>query len=278
MTRPIQRAGHIGTDDNRFCGAAVFGELAGAIASPVDLLARAFGLGELNADARELMRCMALCLTSPDARVWPLKLARTLASYGNPFAGFFGAQLVNASDRVGPGAATSAAAALAWIRARVGEAPTTAMIEEAVAAHCATRGRIAGFGVPFRAEDERVLGLRRLLIDHPATRRPAWRLHVQIAAAMRARDGLEPNIVFPLVALLLDLGLAPHRAGMFLSLIMAHTFAAHALEAADTDGPYLRELPGAVIEDRSTAPRRTPMAARLDGSGAAASPRRGLAW
>lgn len=251
MTRPIQRAGHIADDDNRFCGAAVFGELADRVATPIDLLALAFGAPPLDAEDREVLRCLALCLTSPDARVWPLKMTRILAAHGNPYAGFFGAQLGNVSDKMGPGTTSFAAESLEWIAARAAEHGIAA----AVAAHAAERGRLAGFGVPFRKHDERLLGLHRLLAGHRATRGAMWQLHVQIIELVRAELGLEPNLVFPMTALLLDLGLPARRIGLFVSIVMAHTFAAHALEAADQDGPELRRLPDEVIEYRGRSRR-----------------------
>lgn len=282
MTRPIQRAGHIGADDNRFCGASVFGELATTTTGVGDLVARAFGLPALRAGDRVVLHTIALCTTSPDARVWPLKLTRTLSAYGNPFAGYYGAQLGNHSDRMGPGTAAHAAESLAWIRDRVGAHPTATAVADAVAEHVATRGRLAGFGVPFRPQDERLLAMHRLLDGHPATRRPMWRLHELVADAMRARDGLEPNVVIATAALLLDLGLSPRRAGMFLSVTMGHNFAAHALEASEQDGPFLRELPVAAIEDCSTAPRKTAAAAAAASSSTGGSahfaPRRSLGW
>lgn len=281
MTRPIQRVGHIGYDDNQFCGAAVFGELAHTVVAPTDLVARAFGMPALSDDDREVVRLMTLCLTSPDARVWPLKLTRVLASYGNPVAGFFGAQLGNAGDRMGPGTATHATQSLVWIRDRVGDEPTPEAVAAAIAEHTATRGRIAGFGVPFRPQDERLLGMYRLIAGHSATRRPYYRLHLLVADAMRATEGLEPNIVLAIAALLLDLGLPAHRGGMFLGAMMTHTFIGHALEAAD-DGALLRELPSGAIEDRSAAPRRSPAAAEAAAAGrggtAQFAPRRSLAW
>jgi hypothetical protein len=277
MIRPTQRAGHIGTDDNRFCGASVFGELAATTASVSDLIARAFGLHALRDGDREVVRCIALALTSPDARVWPLKMTRTLAAYGNPFAGFYGAQLGNFSDRMGPGTTANAAASLAWIHARVGGAPSAEAVAAAVREHLASRGRVSGFGVPFRRDDERLLALRRMLDGHVATRRPHWRLSVLVADAMREAEGLEPNVVIAVAALLLDLGLSAHRAGMFTSVMMSHNFAAHALEASEQDGPYLRELPERAIEDCSAPPRRTAAAAASGGS-AQIAPRRSLAW
>lgn len=271
--RPTQRAGHIGTDDNRFCGSAVFADLATRIADPTALLCLAFGMPLPNADGREVLRCACLSVTSPDARVWPLKMTRVLASYGNPYAGFFGAQLANFSDRMGPGTATHAALSLRWIAERLeretaptGEPtagpaePTDEQVAAVVAEHLATRGRIAGFGVPFRKEDERLLGLLRLLSGHSSRQGRFWKLHLRVVAAMRQRDGLEPNIVIALVALFLDLGLPAARAGMFLTSMMAQNFAAHALEASERDAAILQQLEPRFLEDQCAAPRRSPRA------------------
>jgi len=279
MTRPIQRVGHIGDTDNRFCGAPVFAELAGSTVNSTDLLARAFGMPMLSDDDREVLRCIALAAVSPDARVWPLKMTRTLSSYGNPFAGFFGAQLGTASDRMGPGTASSSAASLAWIRARVGDEPSDQAVAAAVTEHLASEGRIPGFGVPMRAEDERLLGLRQLLAGHPAMQRPYWRLSLQVIAAVRAGGGPPPNVVIALATLLLDLGLPAHRAGMFVTMVMAPTFAAHALEASEQDAAALQEI--TAVDDRTTAPRRTAAAAAADRvpvGGSAMPARRSLAW
>jgi hypothetical protein len=253
--RPIQRVGHIADHDNRFCGSSVFGELSERVEAPTDLLAIAFGAPKLDAAARDVLRCVALSTTSPDARVWPLKMTRVLASFGNPYAGFFGAQLGNFSDRMGPGTASVAAASLVWIASRIHKDSDQAAVAATVATHVAERGRIAGFGVPFRKQDERLVGLHRLLAGHVATRRPMWLLHERVIEIMRAEHGVEPNVVFPVSALFLDLGVAAHRAGMLLSMLMAQNFAAHALEASEQDGPYLRELPFETIEYRGRAPR-----------------------
>lgn len=269
--RPTQRAGHIGTDDNRFCGSAVFADLATRVADPTALLCLAFGMPLPDADGREVLRCACLSVTSPDARVWPLKMTRVLASYGNPYAGFFGAQLANFSDRMGPGTATHAARSLCWIAERLERdaltrdaladaEPTDERVAAVVAEHLASRGRIAGFGVPFRKEDERLLGLLRLLSGHASQHGRFWRLHLRVVAAMRQRDGLEPNIVIALVALFLDLGLPAARAGMFLTSMMAQNFAAHALEASERDAAILQQLEPRFLEDQCAPPRRSPRA------------------
>jgi len=175
-----------------------------------------------------------------------------LASFGNAYAGHFGAQLANFSERMGPGTASMTAASLEWLAARVAEG---ASVADAVALH---PGRIGGFGVPFRDQDERLVGLMKLIIDHPARARPMWKLHEQVVEVMRGQHQLASNVVFPLTALLLDLGIPARRMGMFLSLLMAPTFAAHALEAADHDAAYLREIPPSAIDYRGRVARSLP--------------------
>lgn len=279
MTRPIQRAGHIGYHDNRFCGHSVFGDLAKTTRGPIDLLLLAFGLRVSDADL-ELVRAIALAVCSPDARVWPLKMARTLASYGDPVTAYFGAQLANAGDKMGPGTATGACRSLAWIAEQVGADPSDEAVAAAVDRHLAERGRIAGFGVPFREEDERLVAMRPWLARHPAMLRPSWRLAAQVERVLRAR-GVRPNIVLAVAALFLDLGLPPPRAGMLLGALMAPGFAAHAIEAAEHDGPLLRELPRAAVDYQGAPPRRSPAeAARVAvrSAGGSSAGRRSLAW
>lgn len=281
MIRPVQRVGHIGNADNRFCGAAVFGELARQLVDTGELTARACGAGALSAIDRDVVRLIALALTSPDARVWPLKLARTLASYGNPQAGMYGAQLLNRNDTMGPGAIGSCARSLRWLRARVGDDARDEALAAAVGEHLAERGRIAGFGVPLRPRDERLLALHEALRDHPAIERPTWGFHLRVIAAVQARSAVEPNVVMPVAALALDAGIPAERCGIFGGLLMAHLFAAHAAEAAEHDGPWLQAMPASSLDDRSPPLRRSPAAA----AAAAASrgpgsmgPRRSLPW
>ena len=246
--RPVQRAGHIGTDDNRYCGAAVFGALAASATSQLDLTARAFGLRDLTDADREVLRVISLGLTSPDARVWPLKLTRVLAAYGNPYAGYFGAQLGTGSQQLGPGVTAGAAASLAWIRARVGDDPSDAAVAAAVAAHAAERGRIGGFGVPFRAEDERLIGMYKLLSHHPARRRPSWRLMEQVVHALREAHGVAPNIVIAIAALVLEQ--RPTTEPMFWGDQMEPGVAS---EAARRMGMTLERRWGHLVGPRSTS-------------------------
>ena len=257
MTRPITRAGHIAYGRNRFCGADVFDTLAREVRTPTDLLIRSFGGRTVDDDDREVLRCVSLALTSPDARVWPLKLTRVLASHGNLFAGFYGAQLANFTDIIGPNAATSCARALATIGNAVDDATNTAALDAAIANLLERKPIIGGFGVPFRDEDERLVELERLLANHPITRRKPWLVAHALARAIHQRSNVRPNVVSALSAIALDLGIAPHRAGLFVGVMMTHTYAAHALEACDHDDALLREIDFQHVDYRGRAPRRS---------------------
>ncbi|RYE87742.1 MAG: hypothetical protein EOO75_14090 [Myxococcales bacterium] len=255
--RTPTRVGHIGDHDNRFCGHAVFGDLARQD-DAIDLLALAFGRHPLSADDRHALRVLCVGLTSPDARVWPLKLTRTMASYGNAYAGFHGAQLATMSTHIGPHTTGTAAHNLVWLRDQLGPEPSPGpRLSEAVARLLARSPRLIGFGVPFRPRDERVLGMRAMLAGHPVERRPFWRLQGLLEAELRERRQLEPNVASVTAALILDVGIAPHRAGVFMAQMMAHVFMAHALESAEEPASPLRELPPEAVDYQGPPPRHT---------------------
>jgi hypothetical protein len=255
------RVGHIGYHDHRFCGRSVFEQMGAELSSPSDALAMALGLTP-DDDDREALRLVTLCTTSPDARVWPLKLCRLLSSWGDPMVGFFGAQLVSAGRLMGSGTASGCAAALCF----VAEQSAGDLSDEAVGAavdrwRAEKSRRISGFGVPFRAHDERLMALRRAVAGTPLERRPYWRLQERVAAALASRIPEQPNVVLGDTALLLDAGVAPERCSMALALCMSHMFVAHALEAT-TDGPALHALASEHVQYVGRAPRSTARGAR----------------
>lgn len=249
------RVGLIVEGDNRFLGRSAYGDWCERMTSACDGLLVALGVRDPSPASREALRLAMLGTMSPDARVWPLKLTRLLASHGDPLAGFFGAQLVSTGKVMGPGAALHAARALQFVANRVGEAPTDAQVATAVAAwktRCG--GKVGGFGVPFRAEDERRVHLLRLAAGTPTADGRHYRLHEQVVAAMHP---LRPNVAFTVAALFLDIGIDAEHAGVALAVTMSHVFLAHALEAAAQDGPRLHSLPADAVEYRGVPPRHS---------------------
>lgn len=83
---------------------------------------------------------------------------------------------------------------------------------------------------------------------------------------VRASRQIAPNVVLPVVAIVLDLHIPPTRVGLFMSVLMSHTFAAHALEASDHDAEVLRVLPAEALDYRGPAPRQSAAAAAATAS------------
>lgn len=256
MTAPIHtRVGTIVDGDNRFFGHSVFDYWSPRMLAGSDALLLALGLPDITDQGREVLRLITIAVISPDARIWPLKLTRLLASHGDVLAGYFGAQLVGTGRIMGPGAAVGAAQGLAWVAAEVGDDADDAAIARAGRAwRERVHNRCGGFGVPFRDVDERRAALLELVGDGPLSRGRHWRLHLRLVAAMHP---LRPNCVLSFVALLLDLGLAPERAGIAVAVCMSQTFLAHAVEAAAIDGARAHDLPAAAIRYSGAAPRDT---------------------
>jgi hypothetical protein len=250
------RVGHIGYEDHQFCGRSVFQEMATEIRTPFDAIALALGVTP-DDDDREALRLVTLCTTSADARVWPLKLCRLLSCWGDPMVGFFGAQLVSAGKLMGPGTASGAARALHFVAERTRGDTSVQAVGEALDQWRAEHSRkISGFGVPFRPQDERLRALRRLVEGTALQDRPYWRLQEKVVQALATRISEQPNVALGATALLLDVGVAPERCSLALSLCMSHMFTAHVLEAATTDRA-LRSLPAEHVAYAGAAPRST---------------------
>ncbi len=264
------RVGQIVDGDNRFLGRSMFDDWSRDLTSPGDALLAAAGVRDLSPVNRESLRLIALCSMTPDARVWPLKLTRLLACHGDPAAGYFGGQLVSTGKVMGPGAVTHAAKSLCWVGDAAGDAPTDAAAAAAIAAWRArSPGPLAGFGVPFRDQDERRVALLRFVRGGPIERRRYWRLHEQFVAAAAP---LRPNCALSFAALMLDMGVRPEHCGLMLSATMAHVFFAHAIEGSTHDA-VLRALPVEAVDYRGVAPRHSQGGAAPAGPPLAPGPR-----
>jgi len=76
------RTAHMGWDEHRYFGRAVFGDLTGK-ESLTYLMALSILGRELPRDCYPVLDDAACSLTLADPRIWPLKLTRLVASYGS---------------------------------------------------------------------------------------------------------------------------------------------------------------------------------------------------
>jgi hypothetical protein len=156
---------------------------------------------------------------------------------------------------MGPGATTHAARCLRWIGGEVGDLASRDAVAAALARWRAQNaGPIAGFGVPFRAVDERRAAMVRFVGDGPIAQRRFWRLHQQLVECLAP---MPPNCVISFAALLLDTGVAAERCSLAVTALMPHVFLAHALEASTEDGARLNAWPPDMVEYQGIGPRTT---------------------
>lgn len=251
------RVAWTGWDDHKFCGHWAFAELAGH-ESFTSLLALAITGRRLPSEHCAMLDDMAACVTMAEPRIWTLKTGRLVAAFGNVLAACCAANLCMVGDLIGPWATHHAALTLVALRTALGEHGTdpVAVKREALAL-IANNRRPVGFGVPFRPYDERLRALAQCVEKRGRDRLPFWTLQTLVSDALRREKGLEPNIVFGLAAVCLDLGLSPDEIAPLVVALMQHLIFANAVEGARQAPAVLRRLPDDSIEYVGTPPRRS---------------------
>jgi hypothetical protein len=103
MTPIIEtKVAQMGEKEHLFAGYRVFGELLGH-ESLTGLFALSAGLPRLSKEDMAMLNDLATVNMLGDPRIWPLKLARIVASYGNALHGFSAGNLMHANHFIGAG-------------------------------------------------------------------------------------------------------------------------------------------------------------------------------
>lgn len=149
------RVGHAGWNDHRHFGKWVFSELAGNT-STAGLIALA-ATGRLpDESACGMLDDIAVILTVADPRIYPLKLVRLASSFGDPLAGLATAVAAMEGAIVGPQIAQNSALWMEEAAQRLDSSlEDDDSIKRVITELLNERGRLSGFGVPFRKVDER---------------------------------------------------------------------------------------------------------------------------
>jgi hypothetical protein len=260
MPVTISRVGHAGWGDNDHFGLSVARDLS-ARASLAGLMALAVS-GRLPSVADcAVLDDLAAAMTVVDPRIWPFKLTRLVSSAGRCLPGLAAACVSLEDARVGHWTSGAAAALLLEVRTRLGRPATDGVLEDALAELCGERGRLVGFGVPFRDEDERVVVLRRCLARRGRHRRPFWRLFERMGEAMaRIRPGVAPNIGLAVGAVGLDLGFSPAEIARLSVVFGLNAYIANAVEAAEQQSSLMLVLPAGAVRYAGAPPRVSPRA------------------
>lgn len=250
---------HWGFDEHQYFGYAVFAELL-----PRESL---MGLNALSVLGRRLstsecriLEEAALALTMADARIWPLKLTRAVASYGRAIPAAAAGLLMLQDAQIGPWPAGKAAAMLSEFHTRLQHDDDSEAATREVTRYLETHGFLWGFGTPFRGRDERLAAFRQCIRLRELDQRPHFRTFERIREAAAHLRNVEPNIVSALAAICLDMGLGVHEIGPLTTTLMQHMFFAHAIEAAREKDPPLRQLPDANVRYAGVSARQSPKA------------------
>ncbi|HVR20325.1 MAG TPA: hypothetical protein VMS65_11530 [Polyangiaceae bacterium] len=255
------RTAHMGWDEHRYFGRAVFADLTGK-ESLTYLVALSILGRELPRDCYPVLDDAACALTLADPRIWPLKLTRLVASYGSTVPATAAGLLIEERARVGPWACAKAAEVLTSFEARIaGRASEPAHVRSVVKTYLAEHRFVWGFGTPFRARDERLIAFGGCIAQRGKSEGRYWRALGLVADEIREARGTEPNIGMAIAAAFLDMGMTPREVGAMATALMQHMFFAHAVEGAGDSGHALKLLPDECVSYVGREPRSSPRAA-----------------
>ena len=244
-----------GWDEHEYRGHRVFTDLAGTT-SLSGLFAVSISGRRLSPEDERVLDDVAVCCAVADPRIWPLKLARLVASYGSSMAGFCAAHVMLEGAIVGGWNLQGASEMLRELSDEVGDRlDDDAHVAACSAALVARTRRLIGFGVPFRPHDERIVAFSRCLEKCGRSDRRYWRLLQALAAVAKAQRSLEVNMIAAAAAAVLDLGFKPHEASPMMVMLLANCILSNALEGAAQRAPILRELPASLVRYVGRPPR-----------------------
>jgi hypothetical protein len=115
-----------------------------------------------------------------------------------------------------------------------------------------------GFGVPFRAYDERLVAFRAALGKRGTVGGPFWQLAQRFWRIAKETRRIEVNIIGATAAICLDLGFTPAQVAPMAVMLLTPTFLGNATEAAAQSPEVLKRLPPESIAYVGPAPRESP--------------------
>jgi hypothetical protein len=258
--RPIEalrtRVAHVGWGANRYFGSAV-PDLHAAGETLAGMVTLAISGRRLAASERAILDDIAVAISLADPRIWPLKMARLVSSYGGCLPALATVFLSLEEARIGHFTFGDAARLLVELREEATELTCAGMVAP-LERRLQSGTRLTGFGVPFRPQDERLLLLRKSIVERGLEGLPFWRAMEAAGEAARQLKGLEPNIGLGVAAACLDLGFRPREIAL-LGVALAQTdFLANAVEGSEQQPSVLRRLPDDCVVYAGKPSRESP--------------------
>lgn len=259
---PTQLA-HASRGDNLLRGFSVCHELAGRI-DTWSLISLSVGHRRLTPNETSAIDQAAVCASSAEPRIWPLKIVRLASSYGSVVPAIVAGILASDRGFVGWYQIAQSTAFLGRAAAKFGTRPPERSELEAWVDQERDDGqRFAGFGVAFRDRDERADALAVQLAKLGRDNLQHWVLARELDRVLSSR-GLPINMGAACAAVLLDIGFAPAQAEAMALYLIFSNYLGNAVEGATQAPDVLRKLPQGLIEDNSPPPRRSPRALAAD--------------
>lgn len=247
---PIEtRVAHTGADELRLHGYRVFAQLLGRTTAAQALILGMTGI-LLDGEDIAIVDDIVTAMSSADPRLWPFKVTRVASAYGDAAAGLAATLLAGEGGMYGSNRLAAAAAWLAALaaRRRLSDDDLLAAIRESG----------GGFGVLYRARDERLVALSAQVVKRQRHDLPHWRLCTRAIELARTALQLEAHVYLALAALCLDLGFPVDTVAGLGFILLFHDALANAVEGAAQAPTLLRELPWSEIADRSVPVRTSP--------------------
>lgn len=251
------RIGRAHFDDYDHHGLRVYRDLSGRT-SYLGLVAFAITGRRLSRDDEAVLDDIAVCSHVAEPRVWPIKLARVVASVGRAVPGYVAGTIALDSDLIGGRMTSDVTRLVLAFEAFLASGDKS---DDDVEGFVASYPRLSGFGVPVRPADERLVALRAALSKRGRTTSRYWRVVDRLVEVVRKTRRLEPNVLVGFTATLLDLGFRVHEISAMSVVLFQPTFLANAVEGAEQRAAVLRALPPEAVRYEGPAPRVSPRAA-----------------
>ncbi len=264
MTKPVIETyvGHAAWEENFFCGYKMHGDLVGKEDGFWSMVSLAVGGKRLSKEQTRILDDLSLSFLSADPRIWPPKVARLIASYGTAGAGFAASYI--AFDRgaaFGNIVGEKIAALLVSIQKKIENGSIKKEQLPEVIGEILDKGEpIAGFGVPLREKDERVLAIKDCLKIRGFDKGPYWTLLLEIEKILFERKKIRLNGAGAMIAVCLDLGFNLSQVKRMTPILMTGMTFANSVEGADQCSPLLQNLPIQYISYKGPAQRMSPRA------------------
>lgn len=227
----------------------------------LSVVSLALGNRRLNEEECALIGRLGVLASIGDPRIWPMKMARIIGSYGRPQMAIAASFAMLDDAPIGPHPAQLTAKFFASIADQhLDRAKALSQAKSVIAKWMADKRSVPGFGVPKRQEDERNKAIHRWYAQNVEVPGRHWELYRDIAAHMSEHYDLGPNFAAPIAAIALDVGFDADVVAVFTSFLVFWGIAANAHEGTRESPEVLRRLPDEFIEYVGPAPRKSPRA------------------